>query len=71
MGVMRPGREAAHPLSVLRSRNAWIYTSTPPYAFMAWCSVKKRTGTTLPLHPRKWDFETLNSDFLVVQIFYT
>jgi hypothetical protein len=32
-----------------RSKNAWSYTSTPQYFFMAWCSVKKSTGTTLPL----------------------
>jgi hypothetical protein len=25
---------------VPRSKNEWGYTSTPPYAFMAWCSVK-------------------------------
>jgi len=25
---------------VLRSKNAWSYTSTPQYAFMAWCLVK-------------------------------
>jgi len=25
---------------VPRSKNAWSYTSTPPYAFMTWCSVK-------------------------------
>jgi hypothetical protein len=31
-------------------KNAWSYTSTPQYAFMTWCSVKKKsTGTTLPL----------------------
>jgi hypothetical protein len=30
------------------SKNEWRYTSTPQYAFMAWCSVKS-TGTTLPL----------------------
>jgi hypothetical protein len=30
-------------------KNAWSYTSTPQYAFMVWCSVKKSTGTTLPL----------------------
>jgi len=34
---------------VLRSKNEWSYTSTPQYAFMAWCSVKKSTWTTLPL----------------------
>jgi hypothetical protein len=30
-------------------KNAWSYNSTPQYAFMAWCLVKKSTGTTLPL----------------------
>jgi hypothetical protein len=25
---------------MLRSKNEWGYTSTPQYAFMAWCSVK-------------------------------
>jgi hypothetical protein len=25
---------------VPRSKNEWSYTSTPQYAFMAWCSVK-------------------------------
>jgi hypothetical protein len=25
-----------------RSKNAWRYTSTPQYAFMAWCLVKHR-----------------------------
>jgi hypothetical protein len=25
---------------VPRSKNEWSYTSTPPHAFMAWCSVK-------------------------------
>jgi hypothetical protein len=25
---------------VPRSKNKWSYTSTPQYAFMAWCSVK-------------------------------
>jgi len=33
---------------VPRSKNEWSYTSTPQYAFMAWCLVKS-TGTTLPL----------------------
>jgi hypothetical protein len=27
---------------VPKSKNAWSYISTPHYAFMAWCSVKKR-----------------------------
>jgi hypothetical protein len=33
---------------VPRSKNAWSYTSTPQYAFIAWCLVKKSPGTTLP-----------------------
>jgi hypothetical protein len=37
-----PGYEADHsPPSSAKVKNAWSYTSTPQYAFMAWCSVKK------------------------------
>jgi hypothetical protein len=32
---------------VPRSKNAWSYTSTPQYAFMAWCLVKHRDNFTL------------------------
>jgi hypothetical protein len=28
---------------VPRLKNAWSYTSTPQYAFIEWCSVKKET----------------------------
>jgi hypothetical protein len=28
------------------SKNEWIYTSIPQYAFMAWCSVKHRGNFT-------------------------
>jgi hypothetical protein len=45
LGVKRPGSEADHLMS--RSKNAWSYTSTPQYSFVAWCSWKN-TGTTLP-----------------------
>jgi hypothetical protein len=39
--VKRPGREATTHLHLVpRSNNAWSCTSTPQYAFMAWCSVK-------------------------------
>jgi hypothetical protein len=34
---------------VSRLKNEWSYTSTPQYDFMPWCSVKRSTGTTLPL----------------------
>jgi hypothetical protein len=35
-GVKRPGREADHsPPTSVEIKNTWVYTSTPPYAFMA------------------------------------
>jgi hypothetical protein len=41
LGVKRPGREADHsPPPSAEVKFAWSYTSTPQYAFMAWCSVK-------------------------------
>jgi hypothetical protein len=34
--VKRPGREADRsPLASAEVKNTWIYTSTPPYAFLA------------------------------------
>jgi hypothetical protein len=43
LGVKRPEREADHsPPSSSEVKNAWNYTSTPQYAFMAWCLVKHR-----------------------------
>jgi hypothetical protein len=40
--IKRPGREADHsPPSRAEVKNAWSYTSTPQYAFMAWCLVKQ------------------------------
>jgi hypothetical protein len=59
--VKRLGREAdhSHPSSA-EVKIAWQYTSTPQYAFMAWCSVKAqgqlylfyihRLGTSLGLN---------------------
>jgi hypothetical protein len=42
LGVKWPGREVDHsPSSSAVVNNAWRYTSTPPYTFMEWCSVKK------------------------------
>jgi hypothetical protein len=41
LGVKRQGREADHlPPSSAEVKNEWSCTSTPQYAFMAWCSVK-------------------------------
>jgi len=35
------GREADHSTpSSAEIKNAWSYTSTPKYTFIAWCSVK-------------------------------
>jgi hypothetical protein len=34
-GVKRQGREADHSPSSAEVKKMWIYTSTPPYAFMA------------------------------------
>jgi hypothetical protein len=51
-----PGSKAARDMKltthlhlVLRSKNEWSYTSTPQYAFMAWCSVKGK-GQLYLLH---------------------
>jgi len=45
-GVKRPGREAGHsPPSSTEVKNAWNYTSTPPFFFMVWCLVKHRDFT--------------------------
>jgi hypothetical protein len=42
-GVKRPGREADQsPASSAEVKNAWSYTSTPQYVFVAWCLVKHR-----------------------------
>jgi hypothetical protein len=42
LGVKRPGCEADHsPPSSAEVKNAWSYTSTPQYVFMAWCLVKQ------------------------------
>jgi hypothetical protein len=46
-GINRPGREANHsPPSSAEVKNARNYTSTPPYVFMAWCSIKHRDNFT-------------------------
>jgi hypothetical protein len=47
--VKRSGREADHsPPFSSEVKNEWSYTSTSQYAFMAWWSIKKSTGTILP-----------------------
>jgi hypothetical protein len=47
LGVKRPRREADHPPpSSAEVKNAWSYTSTPQYVFMAWCLVKHKGNRT-------------------------
>jgi hypothetical protein len=42
-GVKRQGREADHsPPPSAEIKNAWSYTFTPRYVFMAWCLLKLR-----------------------------
>jgi hypothetical protein len=49
----RPGREAEHsPPSSAEVKNAWSYTSTPQYVFMAWCLLKHRDNFTFTLWTR-------------------
>jgi hypothetical protein len=45
-GVKWLGREGDLSSSV-EVKNAWIYTSTPPYVFMTWYLVKLRGNFTL------------------------
>jgi hypothetical protein len=42
LGVKRQGRETDHsPPTSAEIKKAWIYTATPPYAFMALCLINK------------------------------
>jgi hypothetical protein len=57
LGVKRQGREGDHsPPSSTEVKNAWSYTSTPPYVFMAWCFVKHRDNFTFTFYgpPKRW-----------------
>jgi len=60
LGVKWPGREADQsPPSSAEVRNAWIYTSTPQYVFMAWYLVKYRTITDLCIDKSTDGFDIL------------
>jgi hypothetical protein len=49
--VKRPVREADHSLpSSAEVKNAWSCTSTPQYAFIAWCLVKHRDNFTFTFY---------------------
>jgi hypothetical protein len=48
---------ASYPMALTSSaevKNAWNYTSSPQYIFMAWCLVKHRDNFSLP-----WSMETV------------
>jgi len=43
LGVKLLGRESDHYLPPSAEvKNAWNYTSTPTYALMVWCLIKRR-----------------------------
>jgi hypothetical protein len=45
LGVKQPVSEADHtPHSSAEVKNAWSYTSIPPYAFMAWCAQLRKSA---------------------------
>jgi hypothetical protein len=52
-GVKQAGREADHtPSPSAEVKNEWMYTSSSPYIFMAWCLVKNRRICTF--YSRYW-----------------
>ena len=54
------GREADHP-PTYRTKNEWIYTSTPPYAFIVWT----RYIYFYILHPRERVVSIRNRNWLM------
>jgi hypothetical protein len=64
LGVKRQEREADHsPPSSAEVKNAWSYTSTPPYVFMTWCLIKHTFTLSLSLSQGCiwiWIFNSLN-----------
>jgi len=52
-----PGHEADYsPPSNAKVKNAWSYTPTPQYVFMAWCLIKYRDNIILPcLYHWSWN----------------
>jgi hypothetical protein len=50
LGIKPPGLEADHsPSSSAKVKNAWSYTFTPLYVFIAWCVIKHRDNFTFTL----------------------
>jgi hypothetical protein len=53
LGLKRPEREVYHSPPIAKVRNAWNYTSTPQYAFMAWWLVKHKENFTFALQYKR------------------
>jgi hypothetical protein len=66
LGVKRPGREADHsPRTSAEVKKMWIYTSTPPYVFMAQCLISYAQGElflTLELNYTSRSYNSLVRD---------
>jgi hypothetical protein len=57
--VKQPGHEPHHlPPSSAEVKNAWSHTSTPPYAFMAWCLLSM--GVIVPYVTSSENIDLLN-----------
>jgi hypothetical protein len=68
-GIKRPRREADHsPPSSAEDKNAWSYTSTPQYVFMAWCLIKRRDSSQKKYNT--WNFEKDSAYFRFIKIKY-
>jgi hypothetical protein len=70
-GVIGPGREVNHsPPSSAELRNAWSYTSTPPYISIAWCLVKQQGQlnlTVISLLPSKKNSKLNPTTFMIAK----
>jgi hypothetical protein len=54
--IKRPGREVDHsPPTSAEVKKTWIYTPTPPYAFMAYCLIQLSTVIILLLIMSPYD----------------
>jgi hypothetical protein len=73
-GGKAAGGEADHsPPSSAEVKNAWSYTSTPQYVFMAWCLVKHRdnfTFTFLVHHKHMNNLYVINITHITIRKFY-
>jgi hypothetical protein len=72
LGVKWLGREADHSFpSSAEVDNAWSYTSTPQYVFMAWCLVKHRDNFTLTISGevyKLWSFSLSDIFYFVLSL---